>query len=144
MTRATRRGMIERNPPLLSVGMPCRRLSLPRSSFHCEPQSEIEMNLALMLLINKPFLDTPGAQQMTGHRKNEGHPANVKRVRRLMRLMRLVPIFQRPDRLAGQGRRRAADRLLQSPAASRRPWRAAARRGYFNIIETDQQTRGVA
>ncbi len=57
------------------------------------------MNLALMLLIDKQFLDTPfyGVQQMTWHLKNEGQPVNVKRIRRLMRLMRWMPIFQKPD-----------------------------------------------
>ena len=47
--------MIERNHPSLSVGMQCRLLSLPRSSFYYEPQGETEMNLALMLLIDKQF-----------------------------------------------------------------------------------------
>lgn len=91
--------MIERNHPSLSVGMQCRLLSLPRSSFYYEPQGETETNLALMLLIDKQFLETPfyGVQQMTWHLKNDGHPVNVKRIRRLMRLMRLMPIFQKPD-----------------------------------------------
>jgi putative transposase len=91
--------MIERNHPSLSVGMQCRLLSLPRSSFYYEPQGETEMNLALMLLIDKQFLDTPfyGVQQMTWRLRNEGQLVNVKRIRRLMRLMRLMPIFQKPD-----------------------------------------------
>ena len=91
--------MIEPNHPSLSVGMQCRLLSLPRSSFYHEPQGETGTNLALMLLIDKQFLETPfyGVQQMTWHLKNEGHPVNVKRIRRLMRLMRLMPIFQKPD-----------------------------------------------
>eukprot|EP01031_Cornospumella_fuschlensis_P000349 gene349-443_t len=47
--------------------MQCRLLSLPRSSFYYELRGETEMNLALMLLIDKQFLDTPfyGVQQMT-------------------------------------------------------------------------------
>src|SRR5690606_40823546 len=63
------------------------------------PQGETELNLALMKLIDKQFLETPfyGVQQMTWHMRNEGHAVNVKRVRRLMRLMRLMPIFQKPD-----------------------------------------------
>jgi putative transposase len=65
--------MIERNHPSLSVGMQCRLLSLSRSSFYYEPQGETGINLALMLLIDKQFLDTPfyGVQ----HLKNEAHPA---------------------------------------------------------------------
>ncbi|WP_442583664.1 IS3 family transposase [Mesorhizobium sp. ASY16-5R] len=97
--REMRRGMIERNHPVLSVGAQCRLLSISRSSFYYEPQGESETNLALMLLIDKQFLETPfyGVQQMTWHLRNEGHAVNVKRVRRLMRLMRLMPIFQKPD-----------------------------------------------
>jgi putative transposase len=85
--------MIERNHPVLSVGVQCRLLSISRSSFYYEPQGETETNLALMLLIDKQFLETPfyGVQQMTWHLRNEGHAVNVKRVRRLM------PIFQKPD-----------------------------------------------
>jgi putative transposase len=57
------------------------------------------MNLDLMLLIDKQFLDTPfyGVQQMTWHLQNEGHAVNRKRIRRLVRLMRLMPIYQKPD-----------------------------------------------
>ncbi|GLQ38809.1 transposase [Rhizobium albus] len=91
--------MIERNHPVLSVGAQCRLLSISRSSFYYAPQGETEMNLALMELIDKQFLETPfyGVQQMTWHLRNESHAVNVKRVRRLMRLMRLMPIFQKPD-----------------------------------------------
>ena len=49
------------------------------------------MNLDLMLLIDKQFLETPfnGIRQMTGHLQNEGHAVNERRIRRLMRLMRV-------------------------------------------------------
>ena len=51
--------MIERNHPKLSVGAQCRLLSISRSSFYYAPQGETAMNLDLMLLIDKQFLDTP-------------------------------------------------------------------------------------
>jgi putative transposase len=91
--------MIEPDHPALPIGMQCRLLSISRSSFYYEPQGESEMNLALMLLIDKQFLETPfyGVQQMTWHLHNEGHPVNVKRIRRLMRLMGLMPIYQKPN-----------------------------------------------
>ncbi len=62
-----RRGMIERNHPVLSVGAQCRLLSISRSSVYYEPQGETETNLALMLLIDKQFLETPfyGVQRAT-------------------------------------------------------------------------------
>ena len=91
--------MIEADHPALSISMQCRLLSISRSSFYYEPQGESEMNLALMLLIDKQFLETPfyGVQQMTWHLRNEGFSVNVKRVRRLMRLMGLMPIYQKPN-----------------------------------------------
>ncbi len=90
--------MIEPDHPALSIGMQCRLLSISRSSFYYEPQGETELNLALMLLIDKQFLETPfyGVQQMTWHLQNEGFSVNVKRIRRLMRLVGLMPIYQKP------------------------------------------------
>jgi putative transposase len=67
--------MIERNHPFLSVGTQCRLLSISRSSFYYAPQGETGMNLDLMLLVDKQFLETPfyGVRQMTWHLQNEGH-----------------------------------------------------------------------
>ena len=91
--------MIEPDHPALPIGMQCRLLSISRSSFYYEPQGESELNLALMLLIDKQFLETPFycVQQMTWHLQNEGFSVNVKRIRRLMRLMGLTPIYQKPN-----------------------------------------------
>ncbi|WP_231964701.1 hypothetical protein [Paracoccus aminovorans] len=101
--------MIERDHPALSVGVQCRLLSISRSSFYHEPTGETEMNLGLMQLIDRQFLDTPfyGVRQMTWHLQNEGLG----------------------DRLAGQGCNRSLDHLLQPPAVPCRPWWTAARRG---------------
>ena len=91
--------MIEPGHPSLSVGAQCRLLSISRSSFYYAPQGETEMNLDLMLLIDKQFLDTPfyGVRQMTWHLRNKNHAVNEKRIRRLMRLMGLMPIYQKPN-----------------------------------------------
>ena len=90
--------MIERTHPKLSVGAQCQLLSISRSSFYYTHQGETAMNIDLMLLIDKQFLETPfyGVRQMTRHFKNEGYAVNEKRIRRLMRLMRLMPIYQKP------------------------------------------------
>ena len=67
--------MIVKNHPSLSVGARCRLLSISRSSFYYELMGETAMNLDLMLLIDKQFLDTPfyGVRQMTWHlQKSEG------------------------------------------------------------------------
>ena len=86
--------MIEPNLPYLSVGKQCALLSISRSSFYYEPKGESEMNLDLMRLIDKQFLETPfyGVRQMTWHLRNDDHVVNEKRIRRLMRLMGLMPI----------------------------------------------------
>jgi len=91
--------MIEPNLPGLSVGKQCALLSISRSSFYYEPKGESEMNLDLMRVIDKQFLETPfyGVRQMTWHLRNEGHLVNEKRIRRLMRLMGLMPIYQKPN-----------------------------------------------
>ena len=91
--------MIDRNHPSLSVGAQCRLLSIARSSFYYELMGETAMNLDLMVVIDKQFLETPfyGVQQMTWHLRNDGYAVNYKRIRRLMRLMRLMPIYQKPD-----------------------------------------------
>lgn len=91
--------MIEPNLPGLSVGKQCALLSISRSSFYYEPKGESEMNLDLMRLIDKQFLETPfyGVRQMTWHLRNEDHLVNEKRIRRLMPLMGLMPIYQKPN-----------------------------------------------
>ena len=91
--------MIEPNLPGLSVGKQCALLSISRSSFYYEPKGESEMNLDLMRVIDKQFLETPfyGVRQMTRHLRNEDHLVNEKRIRRLMRLMGLMPIYQKPN-----------------------------------------------
>lgn len=91
--------MIAPNLPGLSVGKQCALLSISRSSFYYEPKGESALNLDLMRLIDKQFLETPfyGVRQMTWHLRNEGHLVNEKRIRRLMRLMGLMPIYQKPN-----------------------------------------------
>ena len=51
--------MVRKNHPSLSVGAQCRLLSISRSSFYDTPQGETALNLDLMLLIDKQFLETP-------------------------------------------------------------------------------------
>lgn len=59
--------MIEPNGRGLSAGKQCAPLSISRSSICYEPKGETEMNLDLMQLIDKQFLETPfyGVRQMT-------------------------------------------------------------------------------
>ncbi|KQI66887.1 integrase [Loktanella sp. 3ANDIMAR09] len=91
--------MIAPNLPGLSFGKQCALLSISRSSFYYEPKGESEMNLDLMRVIDKQFLETPfyGVRQMTWHLRNKDHLVNEKRIRRLMRLMGLMRIYQKPN-----------------------------------------------
>ena len=79
--------MIELNQLGLSVGKQCALLSISRSSFYYEPKGETEMNLDLMRVIDKQFLEAPfyGVRPMTWLLRNEDHLVNEKRIRRLMR-----------------------------------------------------------
>lgn len=90
--------MIEPSNPNLSIGKQCALLSISGSSFYYEPKGETELNLDLMRVIDKQFLETPfyGVRQMTWHLRNEGYLVNEKRIRRLMRRMGLMPIYQKP------------------------------------------------
>ena len=102
--------MVEKGHPRLSVATQCRLLSIPRSTFYHRPAGETAENLALMVLIDRQFMETPfyGVRQMTRHLRNEGHAVNPKRVRRLMRLMGLMPIYRKPN--------------TSKPAKGRRPF----------------------
>lgn len=65
-------------PHKLSVVAQCRLPRVSRSSFESAPRREAEMKLALMLLIDKPFLETPfyDVRHKTWHLKNEDHALN--------------------------------------------------------------------
>jgi putative transposase len=91
--------MIEPNLKGLLVSKQCSLLPISRSSFYYEPKGESEMNLDLMRLIDKQFLETPfyGVRQMTWHLRNDDHLVNEKRIRRLIRLMGLMPIYQKTN-----------------------------------------------
>jgi len=91
--------MIEPANANLPISKQCKLLSISRSSFYYEPKGESEMNLDLMRVIDKQFLETPfyGVRQMTWHLRNDDHLVNEKRIRRLMRLMGLMPIYQKPN-----------------------------------------------
>ena len=51
--------MIEPSNSNLSIGKQCKLLSISRSSFYYEAKGETELNLDLMRIIDKQFLETP-------------------------------------------------------------------------------------
>ncbi|GAW35836.1 integrase core domain protein [Roseovarius sp. A-2] len=69
---------------------------MSRATLYCRSKGDSAENLAVMEIIDKPFLDTLwyGSHQMARHMKRQGHKCGRHRVRRLMRVMRLVAIYQ--------------------------------------------------
>jgi putative transposase len=98
MSIERRRQMIEPDHPELSIVRQCELVWISRSGFYYQPAGETSLNLELMRLIDRQFLETPwyGSRQMARHLRREGYTVSRKRVRRLMAKMGLEPIYQRP------------------------------------------------
>ena len=90
--------MVEAEHPQLSIVRQCELLSISRSSYYEVGAGESDFNLALMLLIDEQFLQTPwyGSRQMVRHLRRLGHEVGRKLVKRLMATMGLEAVYQRP------------------------------------------------
>lgn len=99
MSRERRKGMVEPEHPGLSISSQCNLLQMSRSSWYYEARGESALNLQLMQLIDKQFLETPyyGARQMARYLRRQGYWVNRKRVQRLMQKMGLMAIYQKPN-----------------------------------------------
>jgi putative transposase len=82
----------------ISVKRQCNLLSVNRSSFYYQPVGISELELTLMKLIDRQYLETPfyGSRKVTEELKREGYAVNRKRIRRLMQIMGLQAIYRRP------------------------------------------------
>ena len=98
MSLDRRRKMVEAKHPKLSIVTQCRLVGISRSGLYHKPKPETAVNLELMAIIDKQFMETPwyGSRQIARHLCRLGHVVGRKRVRRLMALMGLVPIYQKP------------------------------------------------
>jgi putative transposase len=98
MSLERRRQRIEPDHPELSIVRQCELVSISRSGFYYQPAGETPLNLELMRLVDRQFLETPwyGSRPMARHLRREGYAVGRKRVRRLMAKMGLEPIYQRP------------------------------------------------
>jgi len=90
--------MVETDHPRLSIVKQCTLVGIARSSFYYTGKGETPLNLKLMTVIDKRFLDKPyyGSRQMARWLRRQGFTLGRKRVRRLMRKMGLTPIYQAP------------------------------------------------
>jgi putative transposase len=92
---AERRDMVTKDD-VCTIQDQCDMLSIHRSGFYYVPQDVSGLNLELMRLIDRYFMDHPHSGVITLCAYlclSEGHAVNVKRVRRLMRLMGLMAIY---------------------------------------------------
>src|SRR4051794_30822499 len=76
MSIERRRQMIAPDHPELSIVRQCELASISRSGFYYQPAGETLLNLELMRLIDRQFLETPwyGSRQMARHVRREGYP----------------------------------------------------------------------
>ena len=94
-----RRALVGKANNPLSISRQCELLDLYRSGYYYRPATESELNLYLMELIDKKYLDKPfmGVPTMTQWlRKDKGIMINKKRIERLYKLMNLQAIVPGP------------------------------------------------
>ena len=135
--------MIEPEHPELSIVRQCELVSISRSGFYYQPVGETPLNLELMGLIDRQFLETPwyGSRQMARHLRRQGWCVGRKRVRRLMRRIGLSPIYQVPRTSEPNPQHRIYPYLLRHLAIERpdQVWCADVtyipmRRGFLYLI----------
>ena len=99
MSRAERRGLIEREASALPVSRQCRLLAVSRASVYRQPAKISEEDCTIIALIDRQYLARPyyGSRRIAAWLATQGHVVNRKRVQRLMRLAGLVAIYQRPN-----------------------------------------------
>jgi putative transposase len=90
--------MVEPGHPELSINQQCNLLSINRSSYYYEPKPESELNLEIMLHIDKQHLKDPnyGTRRMAVFLKGKGYDVGRKLVRRLMHEMRIKALYCLP------------------------------------------------
>ena len=98
MSRTTRKGLVQRDAPPVSLSLQCRLLGLCRASLYYRPREPDAEALALLRRIDELYTAHPfyGSRQMSRHLVREGFAAGRDRVRRLMRKMGLEAIYCRP------------------------------------------------
>lgn len=81
-----------------SLNLQLSLLAVGKGSWYYQPVPETELNLALMLLVDRQYLRTPfyGVPRMREYLVREGHAVSYKRVGRLYRLMGLRAIYPGP------------------------------------------------
>jgi putative transposase len=83
----------------LSIVRQCELIELAHSSYYYQPVGETPLNLELMGIIDRQYLETPayGVGMMHAHLRALGFLINAKRVQRLYRLMGIEGLVPRPS-----------------------------------------------
>ncbi len=89
--------MIDPDDAKISVRRQCELIGLNRSTLYYEPVPASKEDVALMLRIDKQYLETPfyGSRRMALWLCDEGVKVNRKRIQRLMRNMGIEAIYPR-------------------------------------------------
>lgn len=100
MSQEQKRALISSAHPRLSIAKQCKLLEIHRSVFYYKPVGESDLNLELMKLIDKIWLDNPhcGSRSIRDILNLDfGYQLSRKRIQRLMRLMNIQSIAPKPD-----------------------------------------------
>jgi len=153
MSRDRRKALISAECSRLSVVRQCELVGISRSSHYYTPKGESELNLELMSLIDRQFLQTPcyGSRQMARYLRRQGYVVGRTRIRRLMRIMGLQAIYQRPRTSRPNMQHRVYPYLLRDLAIDRanQVWCAdityiPMQRGFLYLVAVmDWHTRAV-
>ena len=95
----SRRSLVERDHPELSLRRQCELLSLARSGLYYETRKRDDGNVSLMHLIDEIFTESPffGYRRVTATLHRKGFVVNCKRVLNLMRIMGLEAIYPKKN-----------------------------------------------
>lgn len=112
-----RRDMVDKAHKKLSIKEQCYLMSIHRSGYYYQQKSESELNLELMALIDKHYMDHPymGVPSMTQWlNKDMGYSINKKRVRRLYKLLDISAIVPGPHTSRGNKEHKKYPYLLRN------------------------------
>ena len=111
-----RRDIVDKAHKKLSIKEQCHLMSIHRSGYYYQPKTESELNLELMALIDKHYMNHPfmGVPSMTKWlNRDMGYNVNKKRVRRLYKLLDLLAIVPGPHTSRGNKKHKKYPYLLR-------------------------------
>ena len=112
-----RRDIVDKAHKELSIKEQCQLMSIHRSGYYYQHKTESELNLELMALIDKHYMDHPymGVPSMAQWLdKDMGYKVNKKRVRRLYKLLDLFAIVPGPHTSRGNKEHKKYPYLLRN------------------------------